>query len=240
MADAGFDKFSSARIDRWLAIVKAETKGAVSLTGQVERRRRGEDRQTPRKPLSGRPSISLAKACRRSMPGVKSITTGRPGFPTQEPADPGEGSNHRRWMPNSRTVCWKCRISRGGIAKPRWRVVPRNCRCRRISRSGATCWPMTRGRWRCRSIRRCCRWRCSRTGCRPRRGFDPRSTGRLQVKVSGTYADPVIDVRAGGERPAFSGTTETSTADLTIDGHRQGRPPVDGWHGPSRRIFRRR
>ena len=175
------EDFNSARIDRWLAIVKAGTKGAVSLTGTW---RGGGDVKN----LKHRGSLDLARAglvargrSADHMRRAESITIGRRdsrrricGFkPRTRPS---------RRMPNSRTGCWSWRTCVGWTARPRSPAAPRSCRCRRIFPSGATRWPMTRVRWRSPSSRKVLSLALLKDWLPAAAKLDPRSTGQAEAQ----------------------------------------------------------
>jgi hypothetical protein len=226
-AGVDFDKFDSARIDRWLAIVKAETKGAVSLTGKWSGGgdvKAGEHR--------GNLSLAGIGLMREGVPPINAKGDIEYDWPA------GFSTKNLRIQAKEQTIGVDAKLAAGlleltnlswrdretemadGSAKlpvpedfSKWRdMLANDARPVEVSIDSKVLSLALLKDWLPAASR-----------------IDPRSTGRLQVKVSGTYADPVIDVVVEAKDLRSPEQPKLPPADVKIAvTGREGRLSIEG------------
>lgn len=226
-ADVGFDGFTSARIDPWLAVVKAGTKGAVSLTGKWSG---GGEVKAGRH--RGNLSLAGIDFVREGLPPVKA------GGDVEYDWPDGFSTKNLRVQAKEQTIALDARLASGllemtnlswrdrdtamadGSAKlpvpadfAKWREMlaedPRpveaSIESKVLSLSLLKDWLPAASR------------------------IDPRSTGRLQLKLAGTYANPVIDLVVEAKDLRSPEQPKLPPADLKIAVvGKEGRLSIDG------------
>jgi hypothetical protein len=226
-ADVGFDGFTSARIDPWLAVVKAGTKGAVSLTGKWSG---GGEVKAGRH--RGNLSLAGIDFVREGLPPVKA------GGDVEYDWPAGFSAKNLRVQAKEQTIALDARLASGllemtnlswrdrdtamadGSAKlpvpadfAKWREMlaedPRpveaSIQSKVLSLSLLKDWLPAASR------------------------IDPRSTGRLQLKLAGTYANPVIDLVVEAKDLRSPEQPKLPPADLKIAVvGKEGRLSIDG------------
>jgi hypothetical protein len=227
LADVVFEKFSSARIDRWLAVVKADTKGAVSLTGKWNGG--GEVKAGKHR---GNLSLAAIDLARDGVPPVNARGDVEYDWPA------GFSTQNLRIQAKDQTIAVDAKLAAGllelsnlswrdretgmaeGSAKlpvpedfSKWRdMLANDARPVEVSIDSKVLSLALLKDWLPAASR-----------------IDPRSTGRLQVKVSGTYAAPLIDVVVEARNLRSPEQPKLPPADLTIKvTGREGRLSIDG------------
>ena len=221
------EKFSSARIDRWLAIFKADTKGALSLTGK----------------WSG--SGEVKKAVHRgnlSLAGFDLLRQGVPPFNGQGDVEydwpAGFSTKNLRVQANGQSVTVDAGLADGclEISNLRWQdrqtemaggsaklPVPRDFSKWRETLADDTRPVEVAIESKVLSLALLKDWLPAAAK------LDARSTGQLRLNVSGTYAEPVIDAVVDARDLRSPEQPKLPPADLKITiTARDGRLAVDG------------
>jgi hypothetical protein len=221
------DKFNTTRIDRWLAIVKADTKGAVSLTGRWQG---GGEVKTGKH----RGSLSLADLdlVRENVPPVNAIGDIDYDWPA------GFSAKGLRIQTKDQTISLDAKLADGMLEMSNlaWRD-------RQTDMAGGSAKlpvPEDFSKWRemlatdkrpvelsidskVMSLALLKDWLPAASK------LDPRSTGRLLAKVSGTYADPEIDIQLEAKDLRSPDQPKLPPADLKIAViGKEGRLSIEG------------
>jgi hypothetical protein len=188
---AAFDGFRSARIDHWLAIVRADTKGAYELTGTWSGG--GEIQTVKHRGLLELADLNLAQEGRPPVRALGELTYDWPvGFSTRNlSAKTGDQTitadarladgllvlGDLRWLDGEKEIL------KGSSRLPvpadfsKWReTLAHDTRPVEVNLVSAVLPLDLLKDWLPAASK-----------------IDPRSTGRVSLKVSGTYADPVVD-----------------------------------------------
>jgi hypothetical protein len=226
-ADVVFDSFNSARIDPWLAIVKAGTQGAVSLTGKWSGG--GEVKAGQHR---GNLSLAAVDLAREGLPPVNARGDVEYDWPA------GFATRNLRIQAKEQTIGVDAKLA-GGLLE----MTNLSWRDRETEMAGGSAKlpvPGDFAKWRemlaedrrpleasidskVLSLSLLKDWLPAASR------IDPRSTGRLQLKISGTYADPVIDVVVEAKDLRSPEQPKLPPADLKISlSGKEGRLSIDG------------
>lgn len=226
-ADVGFDGFASARIDPWLAVVKAGTKGAVSLTGKWSG---GGEVKAGRH--RGNLSLAGIDLVREGLPPVKASGDVEYDWPA------GFSTKNLRVQAKEQTIAADARLASGllELTNLSWR----DRETAMADGSAKLPVPADFAKWRemlaedprpveasieskVLSLALLKDWLPAASR------IDPRSTGRLQLKVAGTYADPVIDLVVEAKDLRSPEQPKLPPADLKIAvAGKEGRLSIEG------------
>ena len=226
-AGVDFDRFTTARVDRWLAVVKADTKGAVSLTGKWSGRGELTD-----KTHRGVLALSAAEVIREGMAPVNATGSIEYDWPS------GFSTRELQLRTGEQSVAMDAKLADGLLELSNL-----------VWRDGQT--EMTGGTARIPVPDDFSKWReMLSSDKRPvslkveskvlslallkdwlpaAAKLDPRSTAMLRVDVSGTYAEPVVDAVLEVKDLRSPEQPKLPPADLkfTVSG-KEGRLVVDG------------
>jgi hypothetical protein len=226
-AEAGFDGFKSARIDRWLAIFRADTGGAYAVTGSWNG---GGEFKTGRH--HGRLALSPLDVAREGMPPIQAKGEVAYDWPT------GFSTKDLTMQSGDQIVSADAGLAQGWLelSKLRWQAGGREL----AGGSAKLPVPADFSKWRetlahdarpleveimseVLPLAQLKQWLPAAAK------IDPRSTGRLNLKVSGTYAEPAVDAVLEVKDLRSPEQPKLPPADLkfTITG-RDGRMTLDG------------
>ena len=225
-ADVRFDRFDSTRLDRWLAIVRAQPGATVSLTGAWHGR--GE---VPTGSHRGTLALARAEWSRAGSPAVRAeggIDYNWPG---------GFVTNGLRLQAKEQTITVDASLAAGMLELRHLRWQDRGTEIGGGSASLPV--PGNFARWRdtlahdprplavaleskVHSLALLKDWLPAAAL------LDARSTGRMQIKVAGTYAQPAADVVVRAEGAARAPTTATAARRSARHPGRARRPPDRG------------
>lgn len=226
-ATLDLDKFGTARIDPWLAIVKAETKGAVSLTGRWQGG--GEVKTGKHRGVLALAGLDLV---REDVPPVNAIGDIDYDWPA------GFSARGLRVQAKDQTVSLDAKLADGMLEMSN--LAWRDRQTEMAGGSAKLPVPEDFSKWRemlandkrpvelsidskVLSLALLKDWLPAAAK------LDPRSTGRLLAKVSGTYADPAIDVQLEARDLRAPDQPKLPPADLkiTVIG-KEGRLSIEG------------
>lgn len=226
-ADLDFSNFTSARIDRWLAIVRADTRGAVSLTGKWQG-------TGDLKSGSHRGSLALVRAdwLRAGAPTV----TAEGGIAYTWPGE--VTTTNLRLHANQQTVSGDAKLAAGllDLAHLRWLDGTTEI----AGGSAKLPMPEDLSKWRDTLARdprplaialesKILSLALLKAWLPAAAQLDARSTGQIHLQVAGTYAEPVVDAVFAASNLRSPAQPKLPPAELkvTLTGH-AGRLSVDG------------
>ena len=225
--EVAFSNFSSARIDRWLASVGADTRGALALTGKwhgsgdvgnaAHRGSLALDRAEWQR--AGGPPVTADGGIDYTWPGDFTTTNLRLQANHQTIAGDAKLTDGLLELANLRWLDGTTEIAGGSASLPvpedfsKWRdTLARDRRPLAIALESKVL-----------SLAMLKDWL-------PAAGLlDPRSTGQIHLQVSGTYAEPVVDavLEAGNLRSPTQPKLPPADLKVTLAG-RDGRLTVEG------------
>lgn len=226
-ADIGFSNFTSARIDRWLAIVKADTRGTLALTGKWQGT--GEFKTGKHQgslalvradwQRAGAPPVTADGGIAYTWPGE--VTTTNLRLQANQQTVSGDAKlaagllelAHLRWLDGTTEIA-------GGSAKlpvpqdfAKWReTLARDSRPLAIALESKILSLALLKDWLPAAAQ-----------------LDARSTGQIHLQVAGTYAEPVVDamLEASNLRSPAQPKLPPANLQVTLAG-RDGRLSVAG------------